>query len=718
MFAVDLGGPLKGLPLNFVEVTLQNRSQEERAAFFSSAYRFSAPINRLQMNNRYLGLADYRFPQRFDLIPEKYTRETEYNPSTANGRALFNPKWRYTIGQDGLIRDGQLLYLFPVSPAPEQVSLALGDHGFRMRRYFSGEIAGEPDPEYTLDPHTPVGVVAYRVVLQPGASQRLVFKMPIVPLPDDSSEASMVREADYDQHFAETVEAWQELVGDSPPLRFPEEKVQQYLLANTVANLLAIDQVGTDLIVNVNKFQYHDPYGGANTANMVRGFEYMGLLDIARKCLLYNRKVQNPDGSFRMNRHPDWFYGELFGYIMWAWNRHYELTGDRDFLQQVYPGVREAMNWHLSIVGDDPLGLLPPSEIADDAFLKDTRQTGMHMWVLIGLHNAVEMAEAMGRPADASEFETERQRFRMAFDRQLEKQTRQTGGYIPPGLDRTVQGNDWDNLLTLYPEPLFDPDDPRVVATLENVRSRYAEGVLSFVHPAAIGKKGDKLIFDQQATLHYWQTPNNAQASLVRRTAEDQQWALKELYALLLHTTSTHLPGEYGTIPWSTRKTSHVFNLLPQGATSAKTIELLRNMLVREYEKDLYLFSAVSPEWMKPGKVIEVSNQPTEFGPIWAKLTITEDGFKVSLKNRFRTAPSQIFVCVPWFFEVKEVRVDGGPSRMEKGRIGIDPKAESVQVKGRIAPETPEMSYKQAVTEYKREYLRRYESFLKTGRID
>ena len=47
IFAADLGGGLTGLPVNFVDVEVQNRSPEERTAFLSSAYRFAAPNTRL-----------------------------------------------------------------------------------------------------------------------------------------------------------------------------------------------------------------------------------------------------------------------------------------------------------------------------------------------------------------------------------------------------------------------------------------------------------------------------------------------------------------------------------------------------------------------------------------------------------------------------------------------------------------------------------------------
>ena len=203
----------------------------------------------------------------------------------------------------------------------------------------------------------------------------LVFKMPIIPIPADSAEAQQVRTADYNQHLEQLRSAWEKLVNQDPPLRFPEEKVQQYLLANTVFDLLAIDKVSGDLIQNVNKFQYHDPYGAANTMNMLVASLYTGLDDIVRNSLLYFYKVQQPDGSFIMDNHPKSLYWELFGYTLWGWGRYYQLTRDDDFLRQVYPGVVRAMEWQKKISDADPLGLMPPSTISDDAYLKTpTRQ--------------------------------------------------------------------------------------------------------------------------------------------------------------------------------------------------------------------------------------------------------------------------------------------------------------------------------------------------------
>ena len=715
----DLGGELAGLPVNFVKVELRNESDEERTAFLSSAHRFMPPVDHLRSST-----ARYRFGQRFDLIPDEYT----------TGQTKFSPDWRYSFAGDALVRDGRILYVFPTDPKPYLAALALEDAGLRATRYFTGEINDNPNARLTLSPHTPMGLVMYRVGLNPGESRTLTFKIPLAPVAADSPAAAQVRGASHETEFRKTACQWDGLL-QPVPMRFPEEKVQNYLLANTIFDLLAIDRVGDDYIINVNKFQYHRFYPG-NGANMCVALDYMGLHDIAEKCLLHFRSAQRPDGSFGIPHHPaDAQRFETTGYVLWVWERHYQLTRSESFLREVYPCVQRAVRSIQDITRTDPAGLMPPATVADDAMLANVRQTGMSLWTLIALKNAVRMAQAVENGEDEEVFGQEYDRYRDAFERHLGAQLEKSGGSIPPAMERTLDGNRWDDLLLLYPEVLFDPFDPRVTATIGESRQAYAEGILGFGLQRAVGKteeagwpgmtrdglgtvRQDSFVFDDTRLLHYWQTPNNAQNALVRGTAEDQELAVRDMYALLLHTTSTHAPQEFGTIPWSTRDYESPHNILPDGAASGKTIELLRNMLVREYNDQLVLFSALSPAWLQPGKTIEVAHGPTEFGPVNVKLSVdSTGGWDVRLSNRFWQQPNHVIVRVPWFYEVEYVEADGQSVQPSDGQLRLSPATEEVRVRGRVKPDTPALSFEQTVEDYKREYRRRYDEFLRTGLI-
>jgi hypothetical protein len=702
VLAADLGGPLTGLPVGLMEVRIANEAGQPRAAMLTSAYRFSPPVNHLDG-----GHAEYRFDQRTDLVPKQY----------AAGQAAFNPEWKYSFGQGSVLRDGRMLYVYPRTPEPDQFTLSLIDKGFGMYGYLNGPVQGTPDPKHTLHYETPMGLVTYRLALKPGESRTLVFKMPIAPVPVDSPEARLIQEADYATHFQRTVDFWENLVGRKAPLRFPEPKVQETLLANTVFDLLAIDKTGDQYITNVNKFQYHAFCGGSDVSHMRVGFDYMGLTDIARKTVLYSIAYQFPDGSFDKREGGSPYY-EFFGWNLWCLGRHYQLTRDDSFLKAVYPGVVKAMAWEMQITHKDPLGLFPPYEnIPDDAALQGIRQIGPNIWALHGMRHAIAMAKAIGNRDDAQRFKVESERLRAALEKQLAVQTAASGGWIPPAVEKTLAGNHWDNMMLLYPEPLFDPFDPRVTATIHKSRQGYAEGILGYVFPGAIGRRGNQIVFNSKPGLHYWHTPDNAQNALVRGGSEDQQWAVRDLYALLLHTTSTHVPQEFSTIPWSTRDYSPG-DILPDGAASGKIIELMRNMLVREYQNDLYLFSAVSPDWLQPGKTIEVVDEPTTFGPVSAMLRTAADGLEIELAHRFRQPPERVVIRIPWFYEVETATADGHPLAIADGKLKLDPSTRNVTIKGRIRPGTPAMNYEQTVAAYQREYQARYERFLRTGSSD
>ena len=115
----------------------------------------------------------------------------------------------------------------------------------------------------------------------------------------------------------------------------------------------------------------------------------------------------------------------------------------------------------------------------------------------------------------------------------------------------------------------------------------------------------------------------------------------------------------------------------------------MRNMLVREYQNDLYLFSALSPEWLKPGKKIEVVREPTTFGPISALLSAGAEGWQVKLSQGFRQPPEHVVIRVPWFYEIQAVEADGRALSVSDGRIVIAPNTREIKVKGRIKSSGP-----------------------------
>ena len=163
----------------------------------------------------------------------------------------------------------------------------------------------------------------------------------------------------------------------------------------------------------------------------------------------------------------------------------------------------------------------------------------------------------------------------------LDERTKGDGGYIPPALDGQKGGYDWGNMLAVVPEPTLEPHDPRVTATLKATQGKYAEGIMTY----ADGE-----------FLHHYLTIKNTLTEVVRG---DQEQAVRELYALLLHTSSTQAGFEFAILPWGNRDFTD--NLAPHGWFAAEYRTLLRNMMVREEGDRLHLLSVVSPDWIGKG---------------------------------------------------------------------------------------------------------------------
>ena len=205
--------------------------------------------------------------------------------------------------------------------------------------------------------------------------------------------------------------------------------------------------------------------------------------------------------------------------------------------------------------------------------------------------------------------------------------------------------------------------------------------------------------------LHHYLTIKNTMTEAIRG---DQEQAVKELYALLIHTSSTHAGFEFAILPWGNRNFED--NLSPHGWFAAEYRTLLRTMLVREEGSELHLLSVVSPEWIGQGKTISVRQAPTNFGPIAFTLTQPANGEAVlQLEPAFTAAPRQIVVHLPWFVDLTSATADGKAIQPAHGALTVAAGVKEIRLHWTVKPKTPPLSYARAVEEYKSEYARRYQ---------
>lgn len=665
LFAATLDGSPESPVVDFTRVVMTNTGTAGARARFAFAVRYTGP------STTGSGVGDNRFPR-----PSAAKRLGQYDQPGA----VFDTAWTYGFADGAFLRGGKVVYLYPAEPAA-MLRLAIGADGERA--------AGVPPRRLRVQPTTPVGAAVFDTVLAPGASLTLVAKLPYRPVPPDDPWLAQVRRASFDDYLARTASVWRGVVERGMRVDVAEPKVTQTFRASLVYDLMARDRRDTTYVQTVNEFQYH-AFWLRDASFIARAYDVTGYPDLAAQVLDFFAGWQQADGNFvsQGGQYDGW------GQALWAYGQHYRLTRDRGFAERVFPAVRRAVGWLTSARAGDSLHLVPSTTPGDNEDITG-HVTGHDFWALAGLHGAISIAEGLGRRADATAFRRDYASLRDALLARLRRVTATTGGYILPGLDARG-GQDWGNMMAVYPERVLDPHDAMVTATLDSTRARYAEGVMTY---------GDGF------WLHDYLTMKNTETEVIRG---DQQPALEELYAVLLHTSATHAGFETSIRPWGARDFGG--NLTPHGWFAACYRTLLRDMLVREAGDTLHLLSVLSPAWLAPGDSVVVRGAPTDFGPVSFRLDVLGDsGATLTMAAAFIRPPAALLVHLPWFVEVSRAHADGRTVPVRDGAVRLAPGTRTLALRWAVRPATPRLSYATTVQAYRQEYRRRWAEWLRGG---
>jgi hypothetical protein len=664
LFTATLNGKSDGTLVNFIRVQMRNSSRQPTRAIFATGIRYDAlsTTGSPHGDNRFRRPVEGKYPGDYRQIGEN-----------------FSPNWTNSFDSGHFYRDDRLLYSFPSSYSSRE---------FTLRDLIRDRHAPDFSKPALLhvEPETPVGIVTYSSILQPNSEWSLDFKMPVVPT-NDQDTITAIDGATFDDYKARITAFWNDVIAEGMQIDLPEEKPVDTYWTSLVYDLIARDRIGPDYIQTVNKLHYHEFYL-RDGADIVHSYDVTGYPEIAKQDLEFFAKSQKPDGNFlsQGQQYDGW------GEAVWGYAQHYRITHDKEFAEWALPQIGRAVEWLHQARAADPLHIIPASDVRDNEYVPG-HLTGYNFLALSGLKIAIEMARETGHLDLAQGWQAEYDDYRQTFSKVLDGQAAAHNGYIPPALDGQTGGYDWGNMLSVDYEPILDPHDPRVTATLKATQAKYAEGIMTY----ADGE-----------FLHHYLTIKNTLTETIRG---DQEQAAKELYAILLHTSSTQAGFEYKIQPWGDRNFGD--NLSPHGWFAAEYRTLLRNMLVREQGTELHLLSVVSPAWIGKGRAIAVRQAPTSFGPMAFTLDQPQDGVALlHLNAAFSVPPTAIVVHLPWFVILQSAVADGKPVQAANSAISILPATHTVELHWTLKPNAPRLSYDAAVVDYKDEYLRRYQTLM------
>ncbi len=437
----------------------------------------------------------------------------------------------------------------------------------------------------------------------------------LAPMPMPPEEARLWLER--------TKSFWTNLLAGATCIQVPSLKATLALKAAHVCQLITSDHGE----VHAGEGFYDELYIRDGAYQILHLLE-AGFVDEARRALERFLPHQREDGRFETQA------GQLDanGQALWIFWKFFRMTGDKAFLERVYPHLKRAAMWIKNArafeAEDSPFAGLLPAAVADGEYLWDGKHhiVGYDFWNLRGLLCVGQAAQELGLHAEARLWEQEAHLYRQAIERAWQR----TGlAYFPPSWEKA--GTHWGNTETLWPTRLFEPDDPRVSALIHHVRTEYGGGYL----------EGTIRWIGHRPAIHPYMGAYTALASLRRAEIED---TLADFFWYLLHSSTTHAFPE-GIYPES-RTAWH--NTIPHALGAANYAILLRHMLIDEVEDRLYLLSAIPPDWLAPGHKIVVQNALTEFGILTMELRGEPEGIVGRIAAKWRgIGPKKILINVP-----------------------------------------------------------------------
>lgn len=386
-FAATLDGIPTSNSINFVRVVIHNQGETPTKAHFAAATRFSG------------------FDHRFEHM-RPYP---------------FSADWKYQLKDDSLIRDGKLLLLYPTHQVIREAV-----PGEPYQKEFVGK-------DYFVSERAEVGMVRYEPILNPGQEIQLNFKFPHHPVPvEDLEQIEALRKAEHDAFRQSTIDFWNARLALGTQIDIPEQKVMDVHRASLMYDWIAVwTSKDGQWVQGVNKTQYNW-FWLRDGAYIIRTYDMLGHHDVAEKCLEYFRQFQKEDGLFASQEGQT----DGFGQALFALGQHSLMTGNLEHAREVYEHFPPALEWLKQARAEDPLGLMPATEIFDNEFIHG-HLTGHNFWALLGVRTAARVAQKLGYHDDARDFLAEYKDFHQALMKVLDEVCGEDGA-IPPDWMRKV----------------------------------------------------------------------------------------------------------------------------------------------------------------------------------------------------------------------------------------------------------------------------------------
>jgi hypothetical protein len=466
----------------------------------------------------------------------------------------------------------------------------------------------------------------------------------------NAGSAEEIGSAEFQQKLHDTAQMWEQRLAPVARFDVPDQRVMEAYRAWFAYSMLNADTINGYLEPHDGAGFYEEMFGNSVSMHTIACDEY-GLRDYAAEILKTQMHYQQPDGLYTQAcglTDPGAF---LVGLV-----RHYHVTGDRQWLQQVTPHIVKQCEWiirqrQLAPRSGVERGLIrfrPYNDYVEPVF----NYLG-NVWCAQGLKDAAGALKELGMTAEADRYAKVAESYRKDILDSMNAAVFVHNGqkFLPlePDTHRLLKLEKYHGggYYGLSVSPLLGigfltPEDPRTqmfVDALEN-RGGLIAGVCEF-----------ECGIDHAYTYGY--LLNELKRGHVRKT-------LLGFWSMLAFgmTRDTYSPVEVNMI-----ETGENHFTLPHLYSCTEQLRLLRALLLREDGDVLELGEAIPRAWLIPGKHVAVNAAPSEFGPVSYRITVRTDGNAyVHLAPPVRIAPQEIRFHVRDYEHRSISSVSGVPS--------------------------------------------------------
>lgn len=494
---------------------------------------------------------------------------------------------------------------------------------------------------------------AYECALTPHSQHVVTVAMPMQPTNAVSARAAQWTQPDalpaLKRDFSER---WRALVSQGMTIRVPDDTVQNAFDANK-AHLLVLHDGDS---ITPGPFLYHE-FWWRDATFMLHALDQLGYHTQVAETLKSFPRYAQKDGYVH-SQEGEW---DSNGQALWLLEQNARLSGDYTILHENYWQILNAAHWIDSArqqtkrTGEraPEHGLVPAGMSAEhlgpnDFYFWD------NWWGLAGLRAAVYTARTFSATADAEKLQFAYDAFfRDLDDALMRTATKSNTAAMPASPYRRTDSAMVSNLIASYPLQLLSPQDPRILATIAELRqSAFVDG--AFFHHVGHGGYGTYLALQL------------AGAELMTGTTEGKHAAWDALRFVLKHASPTWTWGE--TIHPLTKHGGHGDG--HHGWAAAEVVSFIRTALLYEEGDHLMLTPALPDEWIYETASIKVERAATHFGDMGFTLAFGDHNATLVLKHKWRDPPPFVEWHLP--MEIKNVGGDsGGVELTDAHRIRI-----------------------------------------------